>query len=54
MNFANIANEIGALGIRVEKPSDFNSALDQALSATHPVIIDVVTDVDAIAPIAVT
>ena len=54
VNFANIANEIGALGIRVEKPSDFNSALDQALSANQPVIIDVVTDVDAIAPIAVT
>jgi len=53
VNFANIANEIGALGIRVEKPSDFNSALDQALSANQPVIIDVVTDVDAIAPIAV-
>ena len=54
VNFANIANEIGALGIRVEKPGDFNSALDQALSANQPVIIDVVTDVDAIAPIAVT
>ena len=54
VNFANIANEIGALGIRVEKPSDFNGALDQALSANQPVIIDVVTDVDAIAPIAVT
>jgi len=54
VNFANIANEIGALGIRVEKPSDFNSALDQALNANQPVIIDVVTDVDAIAPIAVT
>ena len=54
VDFANIANEIGALGIRVEKPSDFNSALDQALSANQPVIIDVVTDVDAIAPIAVT
>lgn len=53
VNFANIANEIGALGIRVEKPSDFNSALDQALNANQPVIIDVVTDVDAIAPIVV-
>ena len=54
VNFANIANEIGALGIRVEKPGDFNGALDQALSANRPVIIDVVTDVDAIAPTAVT
>ena len=53
VNFANVANEIGALGIRVEKPGDFKSALDQGLSANRPVIIDVVTDVDAIAPVAV-
>ncbi len=53
VNFANLANEIGALGIRVEKPGDFKSALDQGLSAGRPVIIDVVTDVDAIAPVAV-
>ena len=53
VNFANVANEIGALGIRVEKPGDFKSALDQGLSAGRPVVIDVVTDVDAIAPVAV-
>lgn len=53
VNFANIASEIGALGIRVEKPGEFKSALDQGLSANRPVIIDVVTDVDAIAPVAV-
>jgi len=53
VNFANVATEIGALGIRVENPGDFKSALDQGLSANRPVIIDVVTDVDAIAPVAV-
>ena len=53
VNFANIANEIGALGLRVEKPDQFGGALDQALGAKRPVIIDVVTDVDAIAPAAV-
>ena len=53
VNFANIANEIGALGLRVEKPGQFGGALDQALEAKRPVIIDVVTDVDAIAPAAV-
>ncbi|PPR64504.1 MAG: Acetolactate synthase isozyme 3 large subunit [Alphaproteobacteria bacterium MarineAlpha3_Bin7] len=53
VNFANIANEIGALGLRVEKPGQFAGALDQALEAKRPVIIDVVTDVDAIAPAAV-
>ncbi len=53
VNFANIANEIGALGLRVEKPGQFGGALDQALEAKRPVIIDVVTDVNAIAPAAV-
>ncbi len=53
VNFANIANEIGALGLRVEKAGQFAGALDQALEAKRPVIIDVVTDVDAIAPAAV-
>ena len=32
VNFANVANEIGALGIRVEKPADFKSALDRGLA----------------------
>ncbi|MEE2745519.1 MAG: thiamine pyrophosphate-binding protein [Pseudomonadota bacterium] len=54
VNFANIANEIGALGLRVEKPGKFENALDEALTANRPVIIDVVTDVDAIAPPAIT
>lgn len=53
VNFANIAAEIGALGIRVEKASQLRGALDQALEADRPVIIDVVTDIDAIAPTAI-
>ena len=53
VNFANIATEIGALGIRVEKPSQLGNALAQALEADRPVIVDVVTDIDAIAPTAV-
>jgi len=54
VNFANVANEIGALGIRVEKPADIRPALEQALAADRPVIVDVVTDIDALAPLAVT
>jgi acetolactate synthase-1/2/3 large subunit len=45
---------MGAVGIRVEKPSDLPGALDQAFAANRPVIIDVVTDIDALAPLAVT
>jgi acetolactate synthase-1/2/3 large subunit len=53
MNFARLAEDMGALGIRVEKPGDFAGALDQALKANRPAIIDVVTDIDALAPLAV-
>ena len=44
INFARIADEIGCLGIRVEQPEQIAGALEQALSAAMPVVIDVVTD----------
>jgi acetolactate synthase-1/2/3 large subunit len=50
MNFARLAEDMGALGIRVEKPADFAPALARALEARRPVVIDVVTDIEAIAP----
>jgi acetolactate synthase I/II/III large subunit len=53
MNFARLAEDIGALGIRVEAPDDIAPALARALSAERPVVIDVVTDIEAMAPIAV-
>jgi acetolactate synthase I/II/III large subunit len=54
VNFARIAEEAGALGIRVEHASAFPAALAQALAAGRPAVIDVVTDIDALAPVAVT
>lgn len=53
VDFARIADDIGALGIRVESPSELAPAFDRALSAGRPVVIDVVTDIDALAPLAV-
>jgi acetolactate synthase-1/2/3 large subunit len=53
MNFAKIAEDIGALGIRVERPEGIALALAQALASNRPAIIDVVTDIEAIAPAAV-
>ena len=53
MNFARLAEDIGALGIRVERASEFPAAMEQALTAKRPAIIDVVTDIEALAPIAV-
>jgi acetolactate synthase-1/2/3 large subunit len=54
MNFARLAEDMGAVGIRVEKPSEIAGALKRALQASRPVVIDVVTDVEALAPLAVT
>jgi len=52
VNFARIAEEMGALGIRVERAAEFAPALQAALAAGRPAVIDVVTDVEAIAPAA--
>src|SRR5436190_1423143 len=54
VNFARVAEEIGALGIRVEKPGELAPALARALKADRPAIVDVVTDIEALAPTAVT
>ena len=53
VNFAKIAEEMGAVGIRVEDPGEIKGALEKALKMDLPVIIDVVTDIDALAPLAV-
>ncbi len=53
MNFAKLAEDMGALGIRVEKPADIAPALAKALAAKRPAVIDVVSDIEALAPTAV-
>src|SRR4051812_24783270 len=53
MNFARIAEEIGALGIRVEKPGEIGPAIERAVAAGRPAVVDVVTDIEALAPTAV-
>jgi len=49
-NFATIAEELGCVGIRVDQPDQISEALQNALSADRPVVIDVVTDPHAAAP----
>jgi len=53
MDFAKIAEDIGALGIRVEKPNEIASALAKAIESKRPAVIDVATDIEALAPTAV-
>jgi acetolactate synthase-1/2/3 large subunit len=43
---------MGAVGMRVEDPKELPGALQRALKADRPVIIDVVSDIEAIAPAA--
>ena len=51
---ARIAEDMGAVGLRVEQPGDIAPALAKAIEVKRPVIVDVVTDIDALAPLAVT
>ena len=49
-NFAKLAEDMGGFGIRVEDPADLQDAMAQAAASGKPAIVDVVTDVEGIAP----
>ena len=51
VNFAKIAESMGAVGIRVERPSELNAAFSRAFSLNKPTVIDVVSDIEALAPL---
>jgi acetolactate synthase-1/2/3 large subunit len=52
LNLAKVAGSMGAHGIRVEKPGELPGALEKAFSAEKLTVIDVVTDIEAMAPLA--
>jgi acetolactate synthase-1/2/3 large subunit len=52
IDFARVAESMGAVGIRVEKPGELRSAFDRALGCGKPAVIDVVSDIEALAPVA--
>ena len=45
-----MAGSMGCYGITVDKPGELTGALDQALEAGKPAVVDVKTDVEGIAP----
>src|SRR5262249_57618561 len=47
VSFAGVAEAMGCVGIRVERPDDIRPALEKALSASAPVVVEVISDVDA-------
>jgi acetolactate synthase-1/2/3 large subunit len=50
VNFSAVAETMGALGIRVTKPSEIRSALDRAISSGRPAVVEVMSDIEALAP----
>jgi acetolactate synthase-1/2/3 large subunit len=53
-DFARVAESMGVLGLTVRKARDFEGALHQALASGRPAVIDVVTEMEALAPRGVT
>ncbi len=49
-DFAAVAESMGVLGLTVTKASDFESALEKALASKGPALINVVTEMEAMAP----
>mgnify|MGYP006103797073 FL=1 len=50
VDFGKLAESMGCFGIRVDQPSQIQSALEQALASGKPAVVDVVTDIEGIAP----
>ena len=52
-NFAKLAEDFGAVGIRIEDPAEIGAAMQKALTMNKPVVIEVMTDPDANVPAAI-
>ena len=50
VDFAQLAQSMGAIGLRVEHEADLDRALSRAMAAQGPVVIDVTIDADVLAP----
>lgn len=51
-SLADVAVSLGCRGLRVERPGELDSALDEALSGGGPTVIEVITEMTALAPLA--
>ncbi|MFN8533986.1 MAG: thiamine pyrophosphate-binding protein [Dehalococcoidia bacterium] len=51
-DFARLARDLGGFGIRVHHPGEIRDALDAAVASGKPAVVDVVTDIEGIAPTA--
>jgi thiamine pyrophosphate-dependent acetolactate synthase large subunit-like protein len=48
-HFAQVAQAMGCVGIRVERPNDLQDALKQAFAADRPAVVGVLSDLKALA-----
>ncbi len=51
-NFAKVAEAMGCVGIRVERPEDIRPALEKAIASNRPAIVEVLSDIDALSKLA--
>ena len=49
-DFARLAEDMGGFGIRVDRPEDLQGAMREAAASGKPSVVDVVTDIEGIAP----
>jgi acetolactate synthase I/II/III large subunit len=49
INLAKVAEAMGCFSIRVERPSELKGALERAFAANKPAVVDVVSDIEALA-----
>ena len=52
VNFAKAAESLGCAGMRIEKPGELKDAIQHALGMNQPVVLEVVSDEQALAPTA--
>jgi acetolactate synthase I/II/III large subunit len=49
INLAKVAEAMGCFSIRVERPSELKGALERAFASNKPAVVDVVSDIEALA-----
>ena len=50
VSFAKVAESLGCIGMRAERPEEISALLKTALKADRPVVIEVITDPNCKAP----
>ena len=46
VNFSNLAKEMGCYAVRVERPADVGPAINKAMQAKKPALVEVMTDIE--------